>query len=77
MVDEVKDVKATQIGEVKPEAAPVVEPKSASLVTFMPLQSFDGYPDGINIVHFIEGEVSAPVTPEYLQLLKSKNLVAD
>jgi len=74
MVDAIKSLDKV---ESEPEAVAVVKNTQASLVTFIPRASFDGYPDGLNIVHFIEGELSIPVTPEYLELLKSKNLVAD
>lgn len=73
----VEAIKSLDKGESDPEAVAIAENTQASLVTFIPRLSFDGYPDGLNIVHFIEGETSIPVTRDYLELLKSKNLVAD
>lgn len=51
--------------------------KADPLVTFTPKVTFTGYPDGVAAVSFEAGKKSAPVSPEYLLLLKEKGLVAD
>ena len=51
--------------------------KNEALVTFIPKVTFTGYPDGVAEVFFEAGKESAPVSPDYLLLLKEKGLVAD
>lgn len=51
---------------------------AAAMQTFIPAISFMGYPDGVNAapVDFVAGAESRPVTADYLDLMKSKGLVA-
>jgi hypothetical protein len=48
----------------------------AALVTFLPTETFTGYPDGKTKVLFQEGVESVPVTEEYAQLMRDKGHVS-
>lgn len=50
----------------------------AAMQTFIPAISFMGYPDGVNAapVDFVAGVESRLVTADYIDLMKSKGLVA-
>jgi hypothetical protein len=44
--------------------------------TFVPTESFYGYPEGEE-VFFEAGKESIPVSPEYAALIRAKNLAPD
>ena len=51
-----------------------VPSKADTLVSFIPNQTFTGYPDGKTKVEFVLGKASPPVTEAYARLMVQKAL---